>query len=164
MAPNIPGPLQTLVQPLLFAPSPISRSRAGLPDSQSRRNMAPIDRCLASMARLSLLQTSRPAIPTIPKFLAPAAAQQVRQASVVRIKKTTKKKKALPKDFKRHNLNKREFPQYSLCEAMRLVPMGAPDHQVQQEFNIPQSPPRRRGRPAPRFDQIRNTHQPQDRP
>ncbi|KAI6762684.1 hypothetical protein HG530_008664 [Fusarium avenaceum] len=101
--------------------------------------MAPIDRCLASMARLSLLQTSRPAIPSIPKFLAPAAAQQVRQASVVRIKKTTKKKKALPKDFKRHNLNKREFPQYSLCEAMRVlraVEVGQPPASIKYEIHI----------------------------
>ncbi|KAF5716224.1 ribosomal L1 [Fusarium mundagurra] len=101
--------------------------------------MAPIDRCLASMARLSLLQTPRPAIPTIPKFLAPAAAQQVRQASVVRIKKTGKKKKALPKDFKRHNLAKREFPQYSLCEAMRIlraVEVGQPPASVKYEIHI----------------------------
>lgn len=84
--------------------------------------MAPIDRCLASMARLSLLQTPRPTIPTIPRFLAPAAAaQQVRNASVVRIRKTTKKKRPIPKDFKRHNITKRDFPQHSLCEAMRLV-------------------------------------------
>jgi large subunit ribosomal protein L1 len=153
------------VEPLLFAPSPISRSRAGPPNSQFRRNMAPIDRCLASMARLSLLQTPRPVIPTIPKFLAPAAAQQVRQASVVRIKKTTKKKKPLPKDFKRHNLNKREFPQYSLCEAMRSVHRwDSRSVNFKQKTNIPQSPPRRRGRPAPRFNQVRNTHQPQDRP
>ncbi|CVK87490.1 related to ribosomal protein L1 [Fusarium proliferatum] len=101
--------------------------------------MAPIDRCLASMARLSLLQTPRPAVPTIPKFLAPAAAQQVRQASVVRIRKTTKKKKALPKDFKRHNLAKREFPQYSLCEAMRVlraVEVGQPPASVKYEIHI----------------------------
>ncbi|KAF5674166.1 ribosomal L1 [Fusarium heterosporum] len=100
--------------------------------------MAPIDRCLASMARLSLLQT-RPAVPSIPKFLAPAAAQQVRQASVVRIKKTTKKKKALPKDFKRHNLSKREFPQYSLCEAMRVlraVEVGQPPASIKYEIHI----------------------------
>ncbi|KAH7165690.1 ribosomal protein L1-like protein [Dactylonectria macrodidyma] len=81
--------------------------------------MAPIDRCLASMARLSLLQAPRPAIPSIPRFLAPAAVQ-TRQASVVRIKKT-KKKRTIPKDFKRVNLSKRDFPQFSLCEAMRVL-------------------------------------------
>ncbi|KAG5660432.1 hypothetical protein KAF25_003038 [Fusarium avenaceum] len=89
--------------------------------------------------KLKDILTSRPAIPTIPKFLAPAAAQQVRQASVVRIKKTTKKKKALPKDFKRHNLNKREFPQYSLCEAMRVlraVEVGQPPASIKYEIHI----------------------------
>ncbi|PNP52528.1 hypothetical protein THARTR1_06875 [Trichoderma harzianum] len=80
--------------------------------------MAPIDRCLASVARLTLSQPSiRPAVPLIPRFLAPALVQS-RQASVVRTKKTTKKK-AVPKDFKRHNLEKRDFPQYTLCDAMR---------------------------------------------
>lgn len=83
--------------------------------------MAPIDRCLASMARRTLGQATRPAVPTIPRYLAPALVQ-IRHASVVRINnKKTKKKKALPKDFKRHNLEKREFAQYSLCEAMRYV-------------------------------------------
>ncbi|KAF4964130.1 hypothetical protein FSARC_7912 [Fusarium sarcochroum] len=106
--------------------------------SQFRLIMASIDRCLASMARLSLSQTPRPTIPTIPRFLAPAAAQQARQASFVRIKKT-KKKKALPKDFKRHNLNKRDFPQYSLCEAMRVlraVEVGQPPASIKYELHI----------------------------
>ncbi|KAI5461660.1 ribosomal protein L1-like protein [Mariannaea sp. PMI_226] len=100
--------------------------------------MAPIDRCLASMARLSLTQLARPAIPSIPKFLAPAAVQ-TRQASVVRIKKTTKKKRAIPKDFKRHNLTKRHFPQFSLCEAMRIlraVEVGQPPASVKYELHI----------------------------
>lgn len=75
------------------------------------------------MARLSLTQVARPAIPSIPRFLVPAAVQ-TRDASVVRIRKTVKKKKALPKDYKRPNLSKRDFPQFSLCEAMRLVPLS----------------------------------------
>lgn len=81
--------------------------------------MAPIDRCLASMARLTVTQGARPAVPTIPRYLAPALVHS-RQASVVRInKKAATKKKTLPKDFKRHNLDKREFPRFSLSEAMR---------------------------------------------
>lgn len=84
--------------------------------------MAPIDRCLASMARLSVSQISRPSMTSIPRFLAPAFVQQTRNASVVRIKKA-KKKRTIPKDFKRHNLDKREFPQFSLCEAMRYAHM-----------------------------------------
>ncbi|KAF7563177.1 hypothetical protein G7046_g972 [Stylonectria norvegica] len=101
--------------------------------------MAPTDRCLASLARLTFQQTPRPALPSIPRFLAPAAAQQTRQASVIRIKKTTKKKKAVPKDFKRHNLAKREFPQFSLCEAMRVlraVEVGQPPASVKYELSI----------------------------
>jgi hypothetical protein len=86
--------------------------------THSAAEMAPIDRCLASVAKLTLSQPSiRPVVPTIPRFLAPALIQS-RQASVIRTKKTTKKK-AVPKDFKRHNLEKREFPQHTLCDAMR---------------------------------------------
>ena len=80
--------------------------------------MAPVDRCLASMARLSLTQPVRPVAPTIPKFLAPALVQ-TRNASVIRIKGKAKKKKAISKEFRRHKLEKTDFPQYSLCEAMR---------------------------------------------
>lgn len=81
--------------------------------------MAPLDRCLASMAKLTLTQGSRPAVQTIPRYLAPALLQ-TRQATVVRIKKENKKK-AVPKDYKRHNLQKRTgiLPQWSLVEAMR---------------------------------------------
>ncbi|KAK0758986.1 hypothetical protein N5P37_008473 [Trichoderma harzianum] len=100
--------------------------------------MAPIDRCLASVARLTLSQQSiRPAVPLIPRFLAPALVQS-RQASVVRTKKTTKKK-AVPKDFKRHNLEKREFPQYTLCDAMRVlraVEVGQPPATIKYEIHI----------------------------
>lgn len=71
------------------------------------------------MARLSIAQVTRPSTTPIPKFLAPAFVQ-TRQASVVRIKKV-KKKRAIPKDFKRHNLEKRQFPQFTLCEAMRYA-------------------------------------------
>lgn len=79
--------------------------------------MAAIDKCLASMAKLSLVQASRPALTQVPRFLAPAFVQS-RQASVIRIKKT-KTKRAAPKDFRRHNLDRREFPKFSLLEAMR---------------------------------------------
>ena len=79
--------------------------------------MAPIDRCLASMARLSLAPALRPSVSSIPPFLAPALVQS-RQASVVRLKKA-KKKRTVPKNFPRPDLKKREWTQYSLCEAMR---------------------------------------------
>ncbi|KAK5993839.1 Large ribosomal subunit protein uL1 [Cladobotryum mycophilum] len=100
--------------------------------------MAPIDRCLASMARLSISQPLlRPAAPLIPRFLAPALVQS-RQASIVRIKKV-KKKRPVPKDFKRHNLEKRDFQQYSLCEAMRVfraVEVGQPPASIKYEIHI----------------------------
>ncbi|KAF5123307.1 50S ribosomal protein L1 [Metarhizium anisopliae] len=99
--------------------------------------MTAIDRCLASMARLSIAQVTRPSTTSIPKFLAPAFVQ-TRQASVVRIKKV-KKKRAIPKDFKRHNLEKRQFPQFSLCEAMRVlraVEVGQPPASIKYEVHI----------------------------
>ncbi|KJZ74523.1 hypothetical protein HIM_06119 [Hirsutella minnesotensis 3608] len=82
--------------------------------------MAPIDRCLASMARLSLVQSARVARPSaesIPRFLAPAMVHS-RSAVTIRPKKA---KKALSKDFKRQSLEKHQFPRYTLCEAMRVL-------------------------------------------
>ncbi|TWU73394.1 mitochondrial 54S ribosomal protein mrpl1 [Metarhizium rileyi] len=78
----------------------------------------------------------RPSTTSIPRFLAPAFLQ-TRQASVVRIKKV--KKRALPKDFKRHNLEKRQFPQFPLCEAMRVlraVEVGQPPASIKYEVHI----------------------------
>ncbi|KAH0598674.1 hypothetical protein MHUMG1_03978 [Metarhizium humberi] len=89
------------------------------------------------MARLSIAQVTRPSTTPIPKFLAPAFVQ-TRQASVVRIKKV-KKKRAIPKDFKRHNLEKRQFPQFTLCEAMRVlraVEVGQPPASIKYEVHI----------------------------
>ncbi|EFY87926.1 60S ribosomal protein L1 precursor [Metarhizium acridum CQMa 102] len=89
------------------------------------------------MARLSIAQVTRPSTTSIPKFLTPAFVQ-TRQASVVRIKKV-KKKRAIPKDFKRHNLEKRQFPQFSLCEAMRVlraVEVGQPPASIKYEVHI----------------------------
>ncbi|QPG96997.1 hypothetical protein C2857_005598 [Epichloe festucae Fl1] len=100
--------------------------------------MTAIDRCLASMARLSIAQMARPSPTPIPRFLAPAIVQQTRQASVVRIKKVTKKR-AIPKDFRRQNLDKRQFPRFSLCEAMRIlraVEVGQPPASIKYEVHI----------------------------
>lgn len=77
-----------------------------------------MDKCLASMARQSLMVSTRPTISSVPQFLAPALVQ-TRQASAAVPKKASKKKAALPKDFKRHNLERQNFPQFTLCEAMR---------------------------------------------
>ena len=82
--------------------------------------MAPIDRCLVSIAKLFLTQPARATVPTIYRFLAPAALQQQqRYASVIRIKKAPSKKKALSKDFRRVKLEKTEFPQWALVDALR---------------------------------------------
>ncbi|KAG6006575.1 hypothetical protein E4U21_006873 [Claviceps maximensis] len=100
--------------------------------------MTAMERCLASMARLSITQASRPSLVSIPRFLAPAIVQQSRQASVVRIKKA-KPKRAISKDFRRHNLEKRQFPRFSLCEAMRVlraVEVGRPPASVKYEVHI----------------------------
>lgn len=75
------------------------------------------------MARLTLAQPARPAVPTIPRFLAPSAIQQQqRYKSVIRIKKQVKKKKPLSKDFRRPKIEKiPNFPRWSLVEAMRVL-------------------------------------------
>jgi len=84
--------------------------------------MASTQRCLASLARLSLSAPSRvrpsPAVSTIPNFLLPsvAAPQQVRYATI--IKKRTKKKRTF-KTFRTWDLSSIE--QYSLCDAVRYV-------------------------------------------
>ncbi|KAG5982882.1 hypothetical protein E4U55_001213 [Claviceps digitariae] len=101
--------------------------------------MTAMDRCLASMARLSITPASRPSLVSIPRFLAPAIVQQARQASVVRINKKAKPKRALSKDFKRPNLDKMQFPRFSLCEAMRVlraVEVGQPPASVKYEVHI----------------------------
>ncbi|KHN95640.1 60S ribosomal protein L1 [Metarhizium album ARSEF 1941] len=88
------------------------------------------------MARLSIPQMARPSTTSIPRFLAPAFIQN-RQASVVRIKKV--KKRPIPKDFKRHNLEKQQFLQFSLCEAMRVlraVEVGQPPASIKYEVHI----------------------------
>jgi large subunit ribosomal protein L1 len=93
------------------------------------------------MAKLSVLQpVMRPTIASIPRLAAPALLQ-TRYASArptARSKKVAKKK-AIPKDFKRHNLTKREFPRWSLCEAMRLlraVEVGQPPATVKYEIHV----------------------------
>lgn len=76
------------------------------------------------MARLSITQPARATAPTIPSFLAPSAVkQQQRYASVIRIKKKSdiKKKKPLSKELRRPRIEKTDFPQWSLVDALRYV-------------------------------------------
>lgn len=86
--------------------------------------MAATDRCLASMARLSLASSTRPVLYTAPRFLAPASTQG-RHLITLKNKpgavKTKPKKKPLPKEFMRPSLLQNSVPQYSLVEAMRYV-------------------------------------------
>ncbi|KAJ6785233.1 hypothetical protein PWT90_05111 [Aphanocladium album] len=100
--------------------------------------MAPVDKCLASMARLSLSQAARPTVSMVPRFLAPAALVQSRQASVVRVKKAPKKK-PVSKDFRRHNFDKTDFPRFSLVEAMRILrayEVGQPPSSIKYDLAI----------------------------
>ncbi|KAM3438640.1 hypothetical protein MY4824_003179 [Beauveria thailandica] len=101
--------------------------------------MASVDKCLASMARLSLLHASRPTTSMAPRCLTPAALVQTRHASVVRIKKGPAKKKAVPKDYQRYNLDKRGFPRFSLVEAMRILrayEVGQPPASIKYDLAI----------------------------
>lgn len=117
-SPCFPGTLSTTRRATPFL-RPRSSLDCAAHDMQPPSAMATIDRCLASMAKLSLVQASRPTLPLVPRFLAPAYVQS-RQASVIRIKKPTKKR-TVPKDFRRHNLDKTDFPRFSLLEAMRYA-------------------------------------------
>ncbi|EGX89722.1 60S ribosomal protein L1 [Cordyceps militaris CM01] len=101
--------------------------------------MPAVDKCLASLARLSLLQASRPTTSMVSRCLAPATLVQTRQASVVRIKKGPVKKKSVPKEYRRHNLDKTDFPRFSLVEAMRILrayEVGQPPASVKYDLAI----------------------------
>jgi large subunit ribosomal protein L1 len=85
---------------------------ANIGDELGRSGMASTHQSLASMARLTLTAASRPAVTTIPRFLAPPiSAPIVRHASA----KTTAKKES--KFYRLADLTK--LDQYSLCDAMR---------------------------------------------
>ncbi|CEJ89822.1 Putative 60S ribosomal protein L1 [[Torrubiella] hemipterigena] len=99
--------------------------------------MPTIDKYLTAAVRQGIFSSARPTTYSIPQYLAPAFVQS-RQASVVASKKT-KKKANLPKDFKRHNLQRQEFPQFTLCEAMRILrayEVGQPPGSVKYEIHI----------------------------
>ncbi|PHH70648.1 hypothetical protein CDD82_6998 [Ophiocordyceps australis] len=80
--------------------------------------MGPMDRCLASMARLSLA----PRAPLCLARFTPPVFLQARHASHVPSKKRKKqKKRKLPKEYRRAELEKTDLPRFSLCGAMRLL-------------------------------------------
>ncbi|KAG6053797.1 hypothetical protein E4U17_004340 [Claviceps sp. LM77 group G4] len=107
--------------------------------------MKPMDRCLASMARLSITQVSRPSLTSIPRFLAPSIVQQTRQASDKRPKKSKAPKPTLSKDYNRPDLDQLEFPRWTLCEAMRILrasEVGQPPASIKYELHINLKTPR----------------------
>ncbi|KAL8414412.1 hypothetical protein RB594_005591 [Gaeumannomyces avenae] len=77
--------------------------------------MTSTGQCLASLARLSLTTTIRPAATTVPRFLAPTATQ-VRFASP---SKKPEKKKRQHKTFR--VWRKDSLITFSLCDAMRYI-------------------------------------------
>ncbi|KAF3022558.1 mitochondrial 54S ribosomal protein mrpl1 [Neopestalotiopsis sp. 37M] len=108
--------------------------------------MASTNQCLASLARLSISGTSRPAATSIPKFLAPSIVQ-ARCASgpsssmAIRVraqeKAKRKKKQTKYKEYKYAVPSKEE--QYSLCDAMRYLraaEVGRPPTSVTYEVSV----------------------------
>lgn len=90
--------------------------------------MATQSQCLASMARLSLSSSRRPAVHALPRFLAPAATQQRGAAKTYGKSASSKddksKKKNLSREYKSYDPSK--FPQFTLCDAMRYVHTSHP--------------------------------------
>lgn len=90
--------------------------------------MATTNQCLASLARLSLSATVRPAPSTIPKFLAPSVTQ-VRCASgpamLSPMQMRAKEKEKLKRKKKQQRFREYKYAtpsleeSYSLCDAMR---------------------------------------------
>ncbi|KAK2001046.1 ribosomal protein L1p/L10e family protein [Colletotrichum falcatum] len=104
--------------------------------------MATTTQCMASMARLSLSASARPTASTIPRLLVPSVAQ-TRYASNQGFKKTEKKKKKIPKDFKAYNV--KNCPQFSLCDAMRYLrayEVGRPPQAIKYEISVRLKTPR----------------------
>ncbi|KZL67723.1 50S ribosomal protein L1 [Colletotrichum tofieldiae] len=105
--------------------------------------MASTTQCMASMARLSLSASARPTVSTIPRFLVPSVAQTRYASNQGGNKKTEKKKKKVPKDFKTYNV--KNCPQFSLCDAMRYLrayEVGRPPQSIKYELAVHLKTPR----------------------
>ncbi|ETS76225.1 hypothetical protein PFICI_11612 [Pestalotiopsis fici W106-1] len=108
--------------------------------------MATTNQCLASLARLSISGTSRPAATSIPKFLAPSIVQArcasgPNSAMAIRVrekeKAKRKKKQTKFKEYKYAVPSKEE--QFSLCDAMRYLraaEVGRPPSSVTYELSV----------------------------
>ncbi|RCI11322.1 hypothetical protein L249_7628 [Ophiocordyceps polyrhachis-furcata BCC 54312] len=124
--------------------------------------MAPIDRRLASMAGTSLSRVTRPPATSLPlvqcrwgskdknKLKGRAkdnAKAKNNHANAWNAKPAVKDKakRLTPLDFKRPDLEKYGFPQYSLCEAMRIIraaEVGQPPTLAKYELHITLQTPR----------------------
>ncbi|KAI0167643.1 ribosomal protein L1-like protein [Pestalotiopsis sp. NC0098] len=108
--------------------------------------MASTNQCIASMARLSISGTSRPAATSIPKFLAPSIVQTrcaggSNSAMAIRVrekeKAKRKKKQTKFKEYKYATPSMEE--RYSLCDAMRYLraaEVGRPPSSVTYEVSL----------------------------
>ncbi|KAK6071004.1 ribosomal protein L1p/L10e family protein [Seiridium cupressi] len=108
--------------------------------------MATTNQCLASLARLSLSTTPRPAASSIPKFLAPSV-MQMRCASgaVSQMQMRAKEKEKLKRRRKQQRFKEYKYAtpsreeQYSLCDAMRYLraaEVGRPPSSVTYEVSL----------------------------
>lgn len=119
--------------------------------SLAARQMASLNRCLASLARLSLTTPARPTTaPLIPKFLLPTTTVPlVRYASGGGggMRKRPPKKKKTYKTFRSYDLSPME--QFSLCDAMRYAHvLNSPPGVVPLTFCLATSAPSKSaGRP-----------------
>ncbi|RDA87551.1 hypothetical protein CP532_3963 [Ophiocordyceps camponoti-leonardi (nom. inval.)] len=124
--------------------------------------MAPIDRRLASVAGLGLSRVTRPPATSLPllqcrwaskdsknklKGRAKDNAKSKNYANAWNAKSVVKEKakRLTPVDFSRPNLEKYGFPQYSLCEAMRIIraaEVGQPPTLAKYELHITLKTPR----------------------
>ncbi|KAJ0271170.1 hypothetical protein COL940_011201 [Colletotrichum noveboracense] len=103
--------------------------------------MASTSQCMAGMARLSLASSARPTASTIPRFLVPSVTQT--RCASVGPKKTEKKKRKLPKDYKTYNI--KGCPQFSLCDAVRYLrafEVGKPPQAIKYELHVHLKTPR----------------------
>ncbi|TQN74590.1 50S ribosomal protein L1 [Colletotrichum shisoi] len=99
--------------------------------------MASTTQCMASVARLTLSASTRPTVCTIPRFLVPSVAQTRCASNQGGNKKTDKKKKKVPKEFKAYNVQ--NCPQFSLCDAMRYLrayEVGRPPQAIKYEISV----------------------------
>ncbi|KAH6658268.1 50S ribosomal protein L1 [Truncatella angustata] len=108
--------------------------------------MATTNQCLASLARLSLSSTVRPAAASIPKFLAPLAVQtRCASAGTQAMQARAREKEKLKRKRKQQRFKEYKFAvpskeeSHSLCDAMRYLraaEVGRPPSSVTYEASL----------------------------